>query len=72
MSIDFKIQLYERGLNAARLARLLGVDKATTSRWVTRRVPAERVADVERVTGIPREVLRPDLFGKRRETESAA
>jgi DNA-binding transcriptional regulator YdaS (Cro superfamily) len=38
----------------------LGLSRAAVSGW--KRIPAERVADVERVTGIPREKLRPDLF----------
>jgi transcriptional regulator with XRE-family HTH domain len=44
------------------LARLLGVDRSTVLRWEERRIPAERVLDVERVTGIPRDKLRPDLY----------
>lgn len=54
--------LSERGLSLARLAALLGLDKSTITRWSQRRVPAERVNDVSRVTGIPREAIRPDLF----------
>lgn len=46
----------------ADLARALGVDKATVTRWGQKRVPAERVLDVERVAGIPRHDLRPDLY----------
>jgi DNA-binding transcriptional regulator YdaS (Cro superfamily) len=47
------------------LAQLL----SATGRPITRqgvsawpRVPAERVVDVERVTGVPRHELRPDLY----------
>jgi DNA-binding transcriptional regulator YdaS (Cro superfamily) len=45
-------------------ARACGVNKSTMSRWLSgrERVCAERVIDVERVTGIPREKLRPDLY----------
>ena len=33
--------------------------------WKERgRVPAHRVLDVERITGISRHVLRPDVFGE--------
>jgi DNA-binding transcriptional regulator YdaS (Cro superfamily) len=42
------------------LARLLGIDHASILRW--KRVPAERLIEVERVTNVPRESLRPDLF----------
>jgi len=49
----------ERGL-MARIARELGLRSSAVAVWV--RVPAERVVEVERITGIPREQLRPDLY----------
>ena len=42
------------------LARELGITHGAVFQWD--RVPAERVIDVERITGIPREELRPDLY----------
>ncbi len=42
------------------LARSLGVAQPTVSLW--RRVPSERVLSVEALTGLPRTVLRPDLY----------
>ena len=42
------------------LARRIGVSQPSVSNWS--RVPSERVASVEAATGIPREVLRPDLY----------
>lgn len=42
------------------LARTLGIDPAAVSRW--HRIPAARVIQVERVTGVRREILRPDLY----------
>lgn len=48
-----------RGL-MAEIARRLNIRSSAVAMWT--RVPAERVADVERITGIPREKLRPDLF----------
>ena len=44
------------------LGRLVGVRRAAVCKWERKRVPAERVLDVERVTGIPRHELRPDLY----------
>lgn len=38
------------------------VNKSTVLRWERGGVPFERVVDVERVTGIAREELRPDIF----------
>ena len=43
------------------LARQIGISQPSVSNWI--RVPAERVVSVEAVTGIDRQVLRPDLYG---------
>jgi len=51
----------------ARLAREIGITRGAVAQWD--RVPAERLGDVARVTGIPMEALRPDLFAA---SESAA
>jgi DNA-binding transcriptional regulator YdaS (Cro superfamily) len=56
------------GVNA--LARELGMTGAALSVW--RRVPAHRILQVEAVTGIPREKLRPDLYRVRRKHEPRA
>lgn len=42
------------------LARELGIKHTAMYSWT--RIPAERVVDIERVTGIPRQRLRPDLY----------
>jgi TorA maturation chaperone TorD len=42
------------------LARRIGISQPSVSNWD--RVPAERVLSVEAATGVPRIVLRPDLF----------
>jgi DNA-binding transcriptional regulator YdaS (Cro superfamily) len=54
--------LAERGMRPSDLARALGLNKSTVSRWDAIRVPAERVLEVEKATGIPRQALRPDLY----------
>lgn len=61
MQIDLHQMLRERGMKLTEVASAIGVDKATVTRWAQKRVPEDRVLDVERVTGIPRHVLRPDL-----------
>ena len=43
------------------LARELGIDHAAIVRW--ERVPAVRVREVERITGVSRYRLRPDVYG---------
>lgn len=50
-----------RGLRPADVARALGVDKATVTRWVRGRVPVDRLEQVEKATGIPAADLRPDV-----------
>jgi hypothetical protein len=44
------------------VAARINVDKSQLTRWAQRGIPAARVVDVERITGIPREQLRPDLY----------
>jgi DNA-binding transcriptional regulator YdaS (Cro superfamily) len=51
-------------IRVADAAELLHVSKGTVSKWSTgiSVVPAERVAAISAMTGIPREKLRPDIF----------
>lgn len=45
------------------LANLLGVKSPSITEWKARqRIPAERVLEVERLTGVSRHDLRPDLY----------
>lgn len=46
----------------AEVAEALGVSSSALCKWERNRIPAERVLHVEKVTGIPRWVLRPDLY----------
>lgn len=46
--------------SAVKLAKLLGIRSQAISQW--KRVPAERVLEVERVTGVSRHELRPDIY----------
>lgn len=43
------------------LGRALGISHNSIYSW--RRIPSERVLEVERITGISRHELRPDVFG---------
>lgn len=45
-------------------ARLLSVPPSTVQSWKAKgRIPAERILEIEAVSGIDRSCLRPDLFG---------
>jgi DNA-binding transcriptional regulator YdaS (Cro superfamily) len=54
----------ERG-RVKELAAKLGVTHGAISQW--KKVPAERLGDVSRATGIPPEELRPDIFQEARQ-----
>jgi biotin operon repressor len=44
----------------AELARQLGITRAAVHAWQT--TPIRHLRDVSRISGIPREKLRPDLY----------
>jgi len=52
--------LAEKVGGITKLAALIGVQHQSIYSW--RRVPAERVLDIERITGVSRHDLRPDLY----------
>lgn len=52
------------GGSMTRLAELLDITPQAIAQWDT--VPINRVVDIERATGIPRERLRPDMYPRRR------
>jgi DNA-binding transcriptional regulator YdaS (Cro superfamily) len=60
---SLKALLKRQNIKPATLARELKVDKSQITRWAQKKVPAERVLDVERITGISRHEMRPDVFG---------
>jgi len=65
-----KVDIVTKGLDrirttkglALKIAKGLKITRSSVSQWT--RVPAERIVEVERITGIPREELRPDLYRK--------
>lgn len=54
-------QAAEKAGGVVALARELGIKHTAMYSW--RQVPAGRVLDIERITGISRHDLRPDIFG---------
>ena len=59
-----------RAGSTVKLAAALGIASQAISQW--RRVPAGRVLDVERVTGVSRHDLRPDLYPRDAASQDAA
>ena len=49
--------------SSVRLAAMLGVKYQSIQYW-KRRIPAERVLEIERITGVSRHELRPDIYPK--------
>lgn len=64
--IDGWAEGVERAAKAAgsytRLAQALGRNPAGVFRW--KRVPAECCREIERIYGVPRSALRPDIFSE--------
>lgn len=65
-----KALLADKGMSIPALADELGLNKTSVWRWNEKRVPIERLIEVERVTGIRRELLRPDIFSAPHPTNS--
>jgi DNA-binding transcriptional regulator YdaS (Cro superfamily) len=61
MAIGLDKAILEAGGRDA-LAERLGVHANTIRYWETHRIPVKRLAEVERITGIPRRELRADLW----------
>jgi DNA-binding transcriptional regulator YdaS (Cro superfamily) len=59
-------------LTQAQLAERIGVKPPAICKWESRRIPAERVVQVEQVTGVPRHLLRPDLYPKPKAARAAS
>lgn len=68
--IDIVERAAEKAGGVVALARELGIKHTAMYSW--NRVPAERVLDIERVTGISRHDLRPDIFGPAPQPEGVA
>jgi len=58
-------QAAEKAGGVVALARELGIEHPSLHSW--KKVPASRVLDMERITGISRHDIRPDIFGEKPE-----
>lgn len=55
MAVLFKVG------NAVKLATHLGISRQAVSRW--KKVPMRHLSAISDLTGIPRQELRPDVYG---------
>ena len=46
----------------SKLAEALQISRQAVAKWRHRQIPAERVREVERISGVSRQILRPDLY----------
>jgi len=63
------IRCQPRGV-ITRIAKEAGISRGAVSMW--KRIPVNRLAAVERVTGIPRNRLRPDIFAYEEQEEEVS
>lgn len=61
MSDDLLSIVIDKAGGATKLGRALGISHQAILKWP--KVPATRVLEVERLTGVSRHALRPDVFG---------
>ena len=67
-----ELQNHIKKTSIRKLADELGVRYQSIQDWLSaNRVPAERVLAVERVTGISRHALRPDIYPVERNRKAA-
>lgn len=56
-------EILDNGGGCTQVARKLNLSVQTVHSWSLRnKVPAERVLEIERATGVPRQDIRPDIY----------
>ena len=64
--MELKTYLEKRGISQKAFAELLGLTQPSVSNWLRRgRVPAKRVPEVSRLTGLPYARLNPEFVRRR-------
>jgi len=64
--MDVLLKIDNQFENQDALASAVGVKQPMVSRWLSGKdkIPPLRATQIEKLTGIPREEIRPDIFGK--------
>jgi len=63
--MDVLLKIDNQFENQDALASAVGVKQPMISRWLSGKdkIPPLRATQIEKLTGIPREEIRPDIFG---------
>lgn len=56
------IEACRRAGSQVALSKLAGVSEVAVHKWIYDEIPPERAIEVERLTGVSRRILRPDIF----------
>jgi hypothetical protein len=64
------ISVFRKMGSATALAQALGITRAAVSRWD--RIPIRHLTTVSKLTNIPRQKLRPDLYESESSSDAAA
>lgn len=66
-------QIIANAGGAVVVARKIGIKYQSVQEWIARgQIPAQRVIEMEKLTGVSRHRLRPDVFGPRPPRKLAA
>jgi DNA-binding transcriptional regulator YdaS (Cro superfamily) len=49
-------------INKNRVAKHFGISRQAVGQWFEGEIPPKRVIELEKITGIPRHELRPDIY----------
>lgn len=63
MSKSFIREAVKKAGGRGAVARSLNVTPEAVRQWEVNKIPAERAVDLERLSGVHRSYLRPDLWG---------
>ncbi|MDO6718837.1 YdaS family helix-turn-helix protein [Psychrosphaera sp. 1_MG-2023] len=64
MTPEFKTCVDAAGGTQKQLAEALGITEQAIGKWKNKKIPASRIVELENLLGVPRQELRPDLYGE--------
>jgi DNA-binding transcriptional regulator YdaS (Cro superfamily) len=63
MDTSFITKAVQKAGGRSAVAKKLNVNVETVRQWEIKKIPAERAVDLEKISGVHRSFLRPDLWG---------